>query len=583
MKLNKFFGVVLGIGLALSSVGVVSAADLIEADESFAMPNDATPGQHGVVFTDQDTGQIFSNLIDSAKRSNDQIDPTCTSIDDKTCTSNSLSFDAVIPYCQGVTDMNCLEEVGAIKEDGSKVVGVFKQYFPLKAQNEYVGNPDYQLPSGTSGSLITLPDLSHKGGDLYFASFQMTGSVDKTNKRAGLGGFSARITPVQLQSAPLTTGTCGENGPTSTCPDAGWAYNVITKKWGAQASGFDGIHSCAATSAKDAMCAQRFSFPENVRFYLKVRLNVSPTGWLHGRFADPTVDISTTDRVTKISVEALPVRVPIVYKSYLWKDLPASISSVYNEQTGLFKLGTSGSFTRIPGSANETDPLKRHMISSPTPSGSTSIEELKAWLPIVADKATSMPSMWSVRSLREEEKSGANKCFDSATQLTGLVTTNATQYSAGPPTFDKAEGTLVYKVAAPHFSSNGDVFRGRYNLTMRSDIARCVYGFTKAPIKAELSIVSADGSPQVATTILGEKNGWVFLSAANFEFSAPIIKAKLTQEVVVEPTPTPTPTPAATNKPVIAKKTTITCVKGKTVKKVTAVKPTCPSGFKKKA
>jgi hypothetical protein len=57
----------------------------------------------------------------------------------------------------------------------------------------------------------------------------------------------------------------------------------------------------------------------------------------------------------------------------------------------------------------------------------------------------------------------------------------------------------------------------------------------------------------------------------------------LTQEVVVEPTPTPTPTPAATKKPVVAKKTTITCVKGKTTKKVTAVKPTCPTGFKKKA
>ncbi len=28
--------------------------------------------------------------------------------------------------------------------------------------------------------------------------------------------------------------------------------------------------------------------------------------------------------------------------------------------------------------------------------------------------------------------------------------------------------------------------------------------------------------------------------------------------------------------------TTITCVKGKTVKKITAVKPTCPAGYKKK-
>ena len=581
MKRNRFFSFALGVGIVLSSVGTVSAADLIEADESFAMPNDAQAGQHGVVFTDQDTGQISSFLLDGAKRSNDQIDPTCTSVDDTTCTSNQLSFQAIIPFCKSASEVNCLEEVGAIKEDGTKIIGEFKQYFPLKAQNEYIGNPDYELPSGTSGSLFTFANLSHRGGELYFASFQMSGSVNKSNRRVGLGGFSARITPVQLQSAPLITGSCGDG---INCPDAGWAYNTMTKRWGGQASGFDGIHSCAATSAKDTMCAQRFSFPENVRFYLKVRLNIAPTGWLHGRFADPTVDIVTADRITKISVEALPVRVPVVYKSYFWKDLPAAIKSEYNEQTGIFKLGSSGNFTRLPGSHYETDPLKRNMISSPSPSGSSAIEELKAWLPIVNDKATSMPSMWSVRSLREEEKLGTNKCFDSQTQLTGLVTTNATQYSAGPPAFDTAEGTLVYKVAAPHYASNGDVFKGRYNLTMRSDIARCVYGFTKAPIKAELSIVSADGSPQVATTVINEKNGWVYLSAANFEFSAPIIKAKLTQEVVVEPTPTPTPTPSATAtaKPV-AKKITITCVKGKTSKKVTAVAPKCPSGFKKKS
>jgi hypothetical protein len=53
----------------------------------------------------------------------------------------------------------------------------------------------------------------------------------------------------------------------------------------------------------------------------------------------------------------------------------------------------------------------------------------------------------------------------------------------------------------------------------------------------------------------------------------------------VEPTPiaTPTPTATPTPKPVVAKKTTITCVKGKTIKKVTAVGPKCPSGFKKKS
>ena len=40
--------------------------------------------------------------------------------------------------------------------------------------------------------------------------------------------------------------------------------------------------------------------------------------------------------------------------------------------------------------------------------------------------------------------------------------------------------------------------------------------------------------------------------------------------------------PEEAKKVVAPKKTTITCVKGKTTKKVTAVKPKCPSGYKKK-
>jgi hypothetical protein len=39
---------------------------------------------------------------------------------------------------------------------------------------------------------------------------------------------------------------------------------------------------------------------------------------------------------------------------------------------------------------------------------------------------------------------------------------------------------------------------------------------------------------------------------------------------------------AAADKATAAKKTTITCIKGKLIKKVTAVKPVCPAGYKKK-
>jgi hypothetical protein len=102
--------------------------------------------------------------------------------------------------------------------------------------------------------------------------------------------------------------------------------------------------------------------------------------------------------------------------------------------------------------------------------------------------------------------------------------------------------------------------------------------FTKAPISASVSITG--GSDQIiATTVVNEKNGWLKLAAYGFTYSEKVLQVKLTQEVVVQPTPTAT----ATSKPVVAKKVTITCVKGKTSKKVTAVKPKCPTGFKKKS
>jgi hypothetical protein len=114
-----------------------------------------------------------------------------------------------------------------------------------------------------------------------------------------------------------------------------------------------------------------------------------------------------------------------------------------------------------------------------------------------------------------------------------------------------------------------------------------------------------------------DKDGNLILWAGGFDHALGgyVGAIKLTKRVeVVAPTPTPTimqtpspspsptPTPVLTPSPTlsstptpsptvkvslptqvpVAKKTTITCIKGKTVKKVTAVNPKCPSGYKKK-
>jgi hypothetical protein len=174
-----------------------------------------------------------------------------------------------------------------------------------------------------------------------------------------------------------------------------------------------------------------------------------------------------------------------------------------------------------------------------------------------------------------------------------VVATNSTQYIDGPPVLNSRTNTLDYKVASPHLTPTGDVFKGSYNLVLKSSVARCLYNFTNAPISASVSIQNESGVSSVATTVVSERNGWLYLSANGFTFSSPVIQVKLTQEA---PAPTPTPTPIATQapapvesaapaptlKPVMAKKIAITCVKGKLVKKVSAVNPKCPAGYKKK-
>lgn len=69
----------------------------------------------------------------------------------------------------------------------------------------------------------------------------------------------------------------------------------------------------------------------------------------------------------------------------------------------------------------------------------------------------------------------------------------------------------------------------------------------------------------------------------NFEVSKPLQTNTEKPVVTVSPKPVQTVAtiPSIAKKP-SPKKTTITCIKGKTTKKVTAVNPKCPSGYKKK-
>jgi hypothetical protein len=566
------FALTLGF-LASASAGVNSVGD---PGRSWAQPNDATLGEHIQQFIDAAPNEIPSYLVKNTYGQLTTTDPTCKSVDDPKCANQELNYSAVLPRCINDASINCTVDFGIISEAGVKTSALFGRYFPERAQNEYEGNPSRNLPSGVAGSIYSIPQAPHDGGDKYYLAVVLTGGIGP-GQQASNSGIDVRITPVALEpSGYLTQSNEGR--------DSGWAEitdrNTGLVRWGIQGPGYSGTQYCVASSYKENSCAQKYAFPADIRYYVTTRLGKIPGGWMHGRISSPDIQITAGANSSTLEFQGNPIAVPTVYKMYKYTEMPNALKDQYDVVKGGYKPACLNSPGYCAGgrSGPSENPLNRNVIISPDPWDPFGMDQLKIWLPYVNDKATALPSFWSVRTLSVNEMQGTSQCFADPTKITGIVTTNSTQYSAGPPKFDKAEGTLGYQVASPHFGTTGDVFKGSYDLVMRSEVARCVYGFSKAPIQASLSITSSDGSQQVATTVIGEKNGWLYLTAKNFEFSAPVIKAKLTQEA---PAPTASPTPKTTSS--AKAKITITCLKGKVKKKITAANPVCPMGYKKVA
>jgi hypothetical protein len=181
----------------------------------------------------------------------------------------------------------------------------------------------------------------------------------------------------------------------------------------------------------------------------------------------------------------------------------------------------------------------------------------------------------------------------------GSAFVGANAENSGFPTFNKSDKTLQMKTSSSHFEPDGaTAFKGQYFARLSAALVKCVWGLdvSTASTKAEIQIVSNGSDNSVASVISNYQDGWLKIDARNYEYSSPTIKVKLTQD---KPAPVATPTPAVTPIPVaseiptpaplpapkisaVVKKSTITCIKGKSIKSFTAIKPTCPAGYTKK-
>lgn len=599
MRLKLLVVTLIGSLLLLAPTAVSADQSWVgDPGKAWPVPNDAERGMHVQWFMDSFPGESTSSLVDNELEKDRYQNPTCTSAEDARCKSNSLQYSAVLPTCKTISDLYCVEEFGIISKDGNKNKASYTRNFPTKVQNYFSGSPKLNLPEASTGSLFSLPEAKHGGGDLYYVSVFAEGMLNR-NTGASLDRFSLRIFPVNLQSDSAINGE----------DEAGWSMEKNGGSghpigmWRRAGYGFSGNSFCVAGSAAEKLCAQRYAFPADLKFYVKTRLQNAPSGWLHGRIYNPDISLTGTSGNYSLEVSAFPVAVPIVYKMYRYPDMPQALKDKYDVTTGEYKpvaatysKETINSIITVGGcgrSACTDNPLTRNKIVQPAPSDPYGMDQLPIWLPYVDDKASALLGTWSMRTLDWNEASGASQCFTNGTSgITGIVTTNATQYLAGPPKFNSAEQTLEYKVSAPHLMSKGETFYGSYDLLMRSDVARCVYGFSNAPIKGTISVTTAEGEQKVATESVKEAKGWVSLSANGFTYSAPTIRVKLSQDkpepVKVEET-TPVAAPAsnqevnqAAKSSIASKKKAITCTKGKVTKKISGTNPKCPTGFKTK-
>ena len=147
--------------------------------------------------------------------------------------------------------------------------------------------------------------------------------------------------------------------------------------------------------------------------------------------------------------------------------------------------------------------------------------------------------------------------------------------------WDSKEKALVMQVGAPHYDVDGSVVEGWFEGKVRGRYLTARFGIKpeQASGNARLEIVYDNGNKKVATIVAlyNKATDWVSLNGYGFTYSNPKLVIKF--DAPVEDVKPVEPAPAV--KPVLPKKTTISCKKGKTVRKVSAVNPKCPAGFKK--
>ena len=312
----------------------------------------------------------------------------------------------------------------------------------------------------------------------------------------------------------------------------------------------------------------QFNLPKDFEFQVKVRLGLIENkiiNWYNGRISNPIIDLSNG----VLTISGSPTYFPIAGTNYV------KCSEILGEKR-LFIINTYGESSLNGPMCNDLSG-STYGLSPQEPWGFKAFDLWESEI-----KEYGKNSAWSITA-----SSNLGVCGSS--EIAGVVSSNALLYTVTPPTFDSISRTLSYRIASTHLDASGEINKGRFNLVLNKKVAECLWGINPGNFaEAKVQVTYSDGKPIVGTSTINVKENWVYIDIENFSFSSPTFKIKAFEEIKTTKEPsvvlTPSPSPKPSVKPLATtiKKLTISCAKGKMVKQVVAVKPKCPTGYKKK-
>jgi hypothetical protein len=502
--------------------------------------------------------------------------------------SNGSLYQGVLetlPYCKTLIELavevtDCIESLEARVANNDWVVGKLVRYQPVRWQPRYIKISDaasnivefsdakIDLPAdsiantftGSRGAIWTFDGIKHDIGNefLYFADaygVAIDGRVDWNQ-----GFLKSNLYPVSVSDVKNVQNPTFPNVPIYSRDDSGTCVIDSTRRF----------------------CVKQSKFPADIRFRVTLKLNkagasISSDRWFITRTTNPALTItpSGVDQTFVFEGEPVSVQVPTISlprEEVPMREFVKSWYSSLNKGSPDLEVEIERG---VPYHLNSTG-----SISNSNSTGSTKV--FAGWEPFMKYATLKELSGWTFTNESDSLTPALSRCPKSA-RYPGLVASNSTAVEPGPPTYNNTDESLEYRVAAPHLTENGAKNVGTYSLYVSSDIAKCLWGDNLNSAKASVSILNDDGSVQVAAAVLKSDSNGLTFQVSGFHYSTGVIKISLMErDSTPSPTSPGTPVPATESKVVSRKKTTITCIKVKVTKKVTAVKPLCPKGYKKK-